>query len=167
MPGKTLTLFRAKVAKKLPPEQIAWEINRDLALHNKQSMFVTCFIGQLNMHNGELIYCNAGHNQPFILSDEKPPEKLGGLHGIPLGSLNEADYGIGKYALRSGNRIFVYADGITEAENASRELYGDERLINFLASQSTNSPADISAAMLNDIESFCSGAEQADDITIR
>ncbi|MEE4256923.1 MAG: SpoIIE family protein phosphatase [Bacteroidales bacterium] len=164
--AKTLTLFRAKVTKRLSPEQIAYEINRDLALHNRQSMFVTCFIGQLNMITGNLNYCNAGHNRPYILSEGKVPRKVPGSHGIPLGSLTEAEYAFGKISLKSGDRIFMYTDGITEAENISRDLYGEDRMAGLLADNSKESPEDISLRMLNDIESFCSGAEQTDDITM-
>jgi len=164
--AKTLTLFRAKVSKRLSPEQIAYEINRDLALHNRQSMFVTCFIGQLNMVTGNMNYCNAGHNRPYVLSEGKAPQEVTGLHGIPLGSLPEAEYGIGKVTLNSGDRIFMYTDGITEAENNSRDLYGEDRMAGILAAHSAESPQDISFKVLDDIQSFCSGAEQTDDITM-
>lgn len=164
--AKTLTLFRAKVTKRLTPEQIAYEINRDLALHNMQSMFVTCFIGQLNIDTGELNYCNAGHNRPYILPEENVPQKLSGSHGIPLGSLAEAEYGFGKVTLKPGDKIFMYTDGITEAENMNRELYGEERMAKLLTAHSKESPRNISLAVLDDIQSFCSGAEQADDITM-
>jgi len=164
--AKTLTLFRAKVSKQLPPEQIAWEINRDLSLHNLQSMFVTCFIGQLSMDTAELIYCNAGHNQPYILSEGKKPQKLSGLHGIPPGSLEETEYGFEKITLNAGDTIFMFTDGISEAEDRNKELYGEDRLEKTLSGNTDLEPKVISGNVLRNLESFTSGAEQADDITM-
>jgi len=164
--AKTLTLFRAKVSKGMAPEQIAWEINRDLDQQNLQSMFVTCFIGRINLGTGELNYCNAGHNHPFILRPEHAPELLPGTHGIPLGSLSGADYRSATFTLIPGDKIFLYTDGISEAENTSKQLYGEERLAKVLAACSEQSLIDISNTLLSDIEAFAAGAEQADDITM-
>lgn len=164
--AKTLTLFRAKVSKGLSPEAIAWEINRDLGQYNAQSMFVTFFIGKLNMSTGELLYTNAGHNLPLLLKPGQKPVLLRGTHGIPLGSMPELDFSFDKTILKSGEKLFLYTDGISEAVNTNNELFGEDRLEILLNEYSGKELREISRLILSDIESFANGAEQADDITM-
>lgn len=164
--ARTLTLFRAKVTKGLSPEQIAWEINRDLSQHNLQSMFVTCFIGLLNLSNGDLKYCNAGHNPPYLIHNDRNPQQLKGANGIPLGSMPGAEYGTGSYQMSRDEMIFMYTDGISEAEDRNKNLYGEKRLEKLLSNNNDLDPKIISESVLHDLDSFASGAEQADDITM-
>jgi len=86
--------------------------------------------------------------------------------GIPLGSLSGADYRSATFTLIPGDKIFLYTDGISEAENTSKQLYGEERLAKVLAACSEHSLINISNTLLSDIEAFAAGAEQADDITM-
>jgi sigma-B regulation protein RsbU (phosphoserine phosphatase) len=164
--AKTLTLFRAKVSKGLPTDLIASEINRDLEENNAQSMFVTFFIGKLNMRTGELHYTNAGHNLPLLLSSGKEPVILPGTHGIPLGSMPGLDYGHDKTIIKQGEKIFLYTDGISEAVNTVDELFGEDRLSNILSDCMGLKPKEISNRIVSEIETFANGAEQADDITM-
>lgn len=164
--AKTLTLFRAKVSKGLSTELIANEINRDLGENNAQSMFVTFFIGKLNLMTGELHYTNAGHNLPLLLGAGKEPVILPGTHGIPLGSMPGLDYGHEKTVLKQGEKIFLYTDGISEAVNTQDKLFGEERLSNILSDCKGLKPKEISERIVSEIETFANGAEQADDITM-
>jgi len=164
--AKTLTLFRAKAGGELAPSEIADEINRDLEQYNTQSMFVTFFIGKLNMNTGELVYTNAGHNLPFLLRPGHTPENLPGTHGIPLGSMPDVQYGHGQMKLKPGEKIVLYTDGISEAVNNDNELYGEDKLSELLSNYGIRSPKEIAEIILSDVKAFASGAEQADDITM-
>ena len=164
--ARTLTLFRAKVSKGLSTESIAREINGDLGQQNVQSMFVTFFIGKLDMNTGELTYSNAGHNLPYMLSPGQKPETVKGTHGIPLGSMPGMDYGHDRIKLKTGDKIFLYTDGISEAVNTQDELFGEDKLSAILSSCDSKGAEDISRLILSEVQSFANGAEQADDITM-
>jgi len=163
--AKTLSLFRAKVGGGLSPAELATEINQELDQYNTQSMFVTFFVGKLNMRTGELNYTNAGHNLPFIISGSKVRE-LEGTHGIPLGSLPGIKYEYGEVVLRPDEKIVLYTDGISEAENTAKELFGEARLKEFLTTHSVCSPKEIADLLLTEIQGFAGEAEQTDDITM-
>jgi sigma-B regulation protein RsbU (phosphoserine phosphatase) len=164
--AKTLTLFRAKVAGGGSPEGIAVEINHELEQYNDQSMFVTFFIGKLNLSSGKLAYTNAGHNYPFLSRRDKDIVPFKGTHGIPLGSLADVTYKEGTFQLKEGDKIILYTDGITEAENEVHDLYGEQRLEDLLNRNATLAPENLSNMIITDVESFAGSAEQFDDITL-
>ena len=164
--AKTLTLFRARVGSGKTTEEIATEINRDLEQYNTQSVFVTFFIGKLNLKSGQLVYTNAGHNLPFLLIPGQPPQTIQGTHGIPLGSMPDVQYGHGIMKLEAGQKIVLYTDGISEAVNMNNELYGEKRLSDILSDCDGRSPEGIANLLLLEIKTFAAGAEQADDITL-
>ena len=164
--AKTLTLFRAKVNAGNGPAQLAEEINHELEMYNAESMFVTFFIGKINMTSGKLVYSNAGHNLPFLLRAAKTPELIPGTHGLPLGSIPGLKYEEGQLTLRKGEKVFLYTDGISEAMNTREDLFGEERMLEVLDQHKTDSTQIISEAMLHTVESFASGTEQSDDITM-
>jgi len=164
--AKTLTLFRAKVGGGLSTEEIAGEINRDLSQYNAQSMFVTFFIGMLDMNSGELTYTNAGHNLPLILKAGQAAKALKGTHGIPLGSMAGVNFSHGKLTMHRGEKIILYTDGITEAVNTDEQLYGEARLEGLVQGYGVRSPEDIAGLILADVKAFAGETEQADDITM-
>jgi len=164
--AKTLTLFRAKVESGRSPSRIASEINNELDKYNDQSMFVTFIIGKLNMKTGELIYTNAGHNPPFIIDSKGGVDEMRGTHGIPLGGMPDVSYNESSRSFLSGDKIVLYTDGITEAENISHELYSEARLASLLKSNSERSPEELGGLILSDVDKFAGVAEQFDDITL-
>lgn len=164
--AKTLILFRAKASLDKSPNTIAEEINHDLERYNSESMFVTFFIGKLNMDTGEMSYCNAGHNPPYLLNTDHKVIDLNAVHGIPLGSLPAQEYGQDTYKFSKGEEIVLYTDGITEAVNNENKLYGETRLMKLITEHNISEPRELIEMIVDDVNLFAEGAEQADDITL-
>lgn len=164
--AKTLTLFRAKVSKLLEPVAIASEINNDLGQNNDQAMFVTCFIGKLNIKTGKLIYTNAGHNPPLITGRGESPEFLNAVSGLPLGSMPDTEYRQELLQIQPEYKIILYTDGITEAENLTKDLFGSKRLEGIVKDYSSRSIQELCSFIATSVNEFTGGAEQSDDITI-
>jgi len=162
--AKALTLFRAKVALDKDPEGIAAEINNDLEMYNAESMFVTFFIGKLDLNNGEMIYANSGHNSPYTINEGV--RILKGNHGLPLGSISDQVYGQDRHQFSKGEKIILFTDGISEATNRSNKLYGEDRLTKLLEEMKDSSPREIGDAIMDSVQTFAEGAEQSDDITL-
>ena len=140
------------------------DANRLLSAENDTYMFVTVFYGVLDLANGVLRWCNAGHNPPYLLRAGGGHEMLHAT-GVPFGIDPAGFYRIGETVLLPGDGLFLYSDGITEADNPQRELYGSERLERALERLRGRGAAEIVSEILADTNRFASGAEQADDIT--
>ena len=131
---------------------------------NDMSMFVTCWIGIVNLSTGELHYTSAGHNPPVIKHDFEY-SYLKGKSSFVLGGKNGTKYENNKIVLNKGDKIFLYTDGITEAHNLKNELYGEHRLLNFFTKEDP-SPNEGIVKLRESIREFADGAEQFDDITM-
>jgi sigma-B regulation protein RsbU (phosphoserine phosphatase) len=140
------------------------DANRLLSSENDACMFVTVFYGVLDLANGLLRWCNAGHNPPYLLRANGGSELLRAT-GVPFGIDAHGLYRIGESVLLPGDALFLYSDGITEADNPLQELYGSERLERVLERMRRRSSTDIVAEILADVRGFAAGAEQSDDIT--
>ena len=165
----TRTLLRAKSMnmKNANPGKIITSMNMDLCTENDASMFVTFFYLILNLKTGDLEYCNAGHNPPFILHANGDIEALSNVHGFPLGVMEADPYQTGKLNIRPGTRIVLYTDGVTEAENMERELFREERLRAVLEKfRDCRSPREITLSIRGAMKEFTLEAEQSDDITM-
>jgi sigma-B regulation protein RsbU (phosphoserine phosphatase) len=160
------TLLKAIALKGMPPEICLDEVNKILYLDNESSMFVTVFAGVLNTFTGEVKYCNAGHNSPYIIKREGNVEQLDNTNGIALGIITEENqFGSKSVMLHPGDGIFLYTDGVTEAADSEYFLFSDDRLENFLKTVSQNSPTDIVNNVIEEVNAYSSGVMQADDIT--
>jgi phosphoserine phosphatase RsbU/P len=140
------------------------DANRLLSSENDACMFVTVFYGVLDLANGVLRWCNAGHNPPYLLRAKSGREMLWAT-GVPFGIDPAGIYRIGESVLTPGDGLFLYSDGITEAVNQEGELYGTSRLERALDRVPGRPAAEVVAAILADTERFTAGAEQSDDIT--
>jgi len=138
--------------------------NRLLATENAACMFVTAFHAVLDLATGALVYCNAGHNPPYLLRAAGGYENLKAT-GIPFGVMDDMPYRVAETVLLSGDALFVFSDGITEAFNLAGEEFGNARLEAALASRRGRSSADLVADVLKATHAFATGAEQSDDIT--
>lgn len=144
-------------------------INRSLCVNNKRSMFVTFFVGKLNLSTGHLDYCNAGHNPPVLMSldgDRPTCCRLESSEGFPLGVLEDSPYPTKSTILRPGDTLFLFTDGVTEAMNSHEEEFGDQRLMAILCNHQASSAADIVSNVRNNVNSHAGGAPQSDDITM-
>ncbi len=165
--AKAITLFRAKAEKNLKVNKIAFEMNNDLSKYNENAMFVTFFIGELDYKHGTIEYCNAGHNPPYIhKGSSERLETMEMAHGLPLGLMPDKDYGMGKISLTDASGLFMFTDGITEAENSKKELFGDDRLKELLLRYPGENSEQLIKILLEEIHSFVGDAEQSDDITL-
>ena len=140
------------------------DANRLLSADNEACMFVTVFCGVLDLANGVLRWCNAGHNPPYLLRANGGREMLRAT-GVPFGIDPAGYHRIGESVLMPGDGLFLYSDGITEAFNPRGELYGSERLERALDQVKGRRAGEIVAAILADTERFAAGGEQSDDIT--
>jgi sigma-B regulation protein RsbU (phosphoserine phosphatase) len=129
-------------------------------------MFVTFFLGMLDLKNGELTYTNAGHNPPVILKKDGETAFFEKTKGIPAGLFEEAVYEESVIKLSHGDKIFLYTDGVTEAENMDHQLFGDHNLINVLRLNAPLSPRDLIRQVEEALSGHVNGYTQSDDITM-
>jgi serine phosphatase RsbU (regulator of sigma subunit) len=162
----TKTLIKAKTSKGMYPDEILSCVNKELCVDNDASMFVTIFCGILNTRTGEILYCNGGHNPPYIFTKSRGVEILGSKTGMALGVYEEAKHTTRTVTLAPGDSIFLYTDGVTEAMDINGNFYTDERLKKFLENQKIIDIEERLRTTLNDLKIFASGAPQADDITL-
>jgi sigma-B regulation protein RsbU (phosphoserine phosphatase) len=128
-------------------------------------MFVTLFFGILNPATGELAYCNAGHNPPYRIYDGV----LSGLEegkGIILGVRPQATYQTGTATLRSGETLYLFSDGVTEAHDTAGALFSEERLETHLRTTAGRCSDEIVEAISRALETFVGTAPPSDDITM-
>lgn len=139
--------------------------NYELCDGNDAGMFVTAWMGFLNLRTGELKYANAGHNRPLIKRKNGEYEYLKGPAGFVLAGMEGIVYKEQATTLEPGDEIFLYTDGVVEATNVNKELYGDDRLKECINSHLGESSEDICNHIKSDVDEFYKGADQFDDIT--
>lgn len=162
----TCRLFRTIASHIDTPEGIVTSLNDALSESNDSYMFCTAFVGILDLNSGELKYCNAGHNPPIILLPNGDVAPLKVTPNLALGIWADFKFKGESYQMQRGSTLFMYTDGITEAEDINKDLYGEERLIELMKNFTSQSPRLITENVLNDIALHTKGAEQSDDITI-
>ena len=165
----TRTLLRAKSMnmKNATPGRIVTSMNIDLCTENDAAMFVTFFYLILDLKTGELSYCNAGHNPPFVFDNNGNTTALDTTHGFPLGVMEADAYQTGTIKIQPGTRIILYTDGVTEAENKDRELFGEKRLLAaFQPLKASQDPKEITLGVKSAVKGFTLEAEQSDDLTM-
>ena len=160
------TLIKAIALKGVPPDNCLDDVNKILNLDNESSMFVTVFAGVLNTFTGEVKYCNAGHNPPYLIKKDGGVEELESTNSIALAITAEENLFSSKsIMLHPGDAIFLYTDGVTEATDSENILFSDDRLHNFLKTVSESSPTDIVNNVIEQVNAYSSDVMQADDIT--
>jgi serine phosphatase RsbU (regulator of sigma subunit) len=150
------------------PEQPAKALhaaNKRILSDSRSSMFVTVFYGILDPARGTLRYCNAGHNPPYLFHDDAEPLPLRNT-GIPLGVEYDAAWTIQTVALEPGDRLMLYTDGITEAQNGNAELFEVERLLDAVQNCRERTAEGVQAAILAAVDRFVGDAPQFDDMTL-
>lgn len=139
--------------------------NNALCEGNEAQMFLTLWVGVLDLKSQELTFVSAGHNPPVLLRDGKP-DFLKVKSNFVLGGMEDIPYNEHKVSLLPGDVVLLYTDGVTEAEDKSHMLFGDDRLLACLAEQSDRSPDGIIANVKSAIEGFIDGNSQFDDMTM-
>ena len=158
----TRSLFRSLSNREKSPATIVTQMNDSMSDMNESNMFVTLFIGVLDMKTGHLDYCNAGHNAPVLFTDHISMLEV--EPNLPLGIIQDFQYKEQSVQLKNDDALFLYTDGVTEAENIHHELFGEERMEAVLHTR--RSAQEHLEAMRNAIAAFVGEAPQSDDITL-
>lgn len=159
-------MFRTVASVGRTPSTIMSMLNRVLAENNDSYMFVTAFVGILDLESGMLQYANAGHNPPIIYGGNAQPYYLTTEQNIALGIIDDFAYSEGECRIERGSHLLIYTDGVTEATNVDGALYGEERLQELLSECTAMSPNEVVDTIVMELQAFSRGAEQSDDITI-
>jgi len=162
----TNTLIKTKAIKGLTPAEVLNRVNDDLSIDNPSVMFVTLFLGILNVRTGEVHYSNGGHNPPFLINLEGVVSPLETTNGMALGVVEGFSYESKKMGLKRGETIFLYTDGVTEAMNRIEEMFSEARLRGELAQMKEKPVEEMISGIMEKIRGFSQGVPQTDDITM-
>ena len=162
--SRAITLLNNYSKLGYSPAKMLFEFNNNLAAHNPNMMFITAFVAVYDPKTGELTYSNAGHNYPYIISDKLTA--LNTENGIIAGSFEDVEFPEYTVKMKPGDCLFMYTDGLTEAENKSGELFGEARLEEVLLKNKACGAESLLNAVTAEINGFARGAEQSDDITM-
>jgi sigma-B regulation protein RsbU (phosphoserine phosphatase) len=157
--------LHSQLKNNLSPKEIVANSNQLIYQNTDPTKFITLYYGVLDIHKEQIIYSNAGHDQPIVISQESNILKLR-EGGLPLGILTDQQYENSEINFKSGKMLIIYSDGITEAMNKDQEEFGLERLINKLKNLRDLNAADIINSVINDIRSFVGEIPQMDDMTM-
>ena len=141
-------------------------IDRELSRDNPHAMFITMLLALVDTRTGNMEWCNAGHNPPYIVSADGTVTPLGGECGIPVGIDPKFFRDPESTQLPPGASLFLYTDGVTEAMNAQKDLYGNERLEAALRECANQGPREVIEKILLSVREFAAGAVVSDDITL-
>jgi sigma-B regulation protein RsbU (phosphoserine phosphatase) len=160
----TKTMIKSQAADDPSPASIITRVNDDLSADNPASMFVTLFIAIVNTRSGDFRFTNAGHNPPYILRGDEL-ECLDQRHGPIIGAVEGVAFREDGAALNRADTLLIFTDGVTEAMSPADELYSEARL-EALLTKTKDTPEALTDRIIDDVENYAAGAEQADDITI-
>lgn len=160
------TLIKNQALTGQSPKDILMTVNNQLCENNKAEMFVTVWLGILDIRTGLMTAANAGHEYPVICKEGGEYELFKDKHGFVLAGMEDSRYREYEVQLDKGDTLFVYTDGVPEATDSRKELYGTERLLNALNRNLTASCEETVEKVREDIDRFVGEAEQFDDITM-
>lgn len=163
----TRSLFRSISLHVSEPHVIVKALNAAVADGNETFMFVTFFLGVLDLHTGILQYCNAGHNSPLLLG--KDVRTLECDSNVPIGVAEDWVFSLQETQMESQDTIFLYTDGLNEAEDSMHAQFGEGRILRVAESEivkGTVEPAPIVSQMEEAVHRFVDEAEQSDDLTM-
>ena len=159
------TKFRDFSAHEDNPSSIMQNINVGCCQNNQTNMFATLFIGVLNLSTGQLHYCNAGHDAPFVLS-KACTTAISVVPNLPVGVFDNFTYSMQETQIAPESTLFLYTDGLTEAMNEHHEQFGLERVEAVLAACTDLKPKELIGRVTETVHFFVKGAEQSDDLTM-
>jgi sigma-B regulation protein RsbU (phosphoserine phosphatase) len=160
------TILKDLAESGIPVNEIFTKANEKLCENNDSGMFVTAWMGILNLKTGNLQFANAGHNPPLIKHAGGSFEYLKCRAGFVLAGMEGVRYRIGETTLSAGDRLFLYTDGVTEATNTENNLYGEERLLEYMNQNRAVEAAALLPSLKANIDQFVGEAPQFDDITM-
>ncbi len=162
----TKTLIHSWAQDDHSTASILTHVNETLSQDNKTCMFVTLFVGILEVSTGEVTYTNAGHNPPYLRRAKGNLERVDQPHGPVVGAMEGMAYGESKLQMEKNDLFFLYTDGVTEAMDHNDELFTEERLTKILGKNSAFPAEDTVVEILSEVNKFEAQAVQSDDITV-
>jgi serine phosphatase RsbU (regulator of sigma subunit) len=160
-------LFRTMATQGLMPAEICTHMNNELSGDdNVNGMFVTMFLGMLDLNSGHLYYCNAGHNPPVIGGGENQGEFLEMIANAPIGLFTGLDYEGEEIESVKGRALFIYTDGLNEAEDSEQNQFGDEKLLKILRDTHFDTARQVVETLYAEVQTHRNGAEPNDDLTM-
>ena len=159
------SLFRTLSARDDRPDSIVQALNTAISENNPDIMFITMFLGVMDLSTGKISYCNAGHNPPILIKDGRA-EFLNTEPSLLLGVETSAKYTAYEMALAPGDTLLLYTDGLTEAENEQKELFGEARALDAAAAVGAMEAQEQLAKLHKAMQQFVDNAEQSDDLTL-
>lgn len=160
------TIIKDLAESGIPVNEIFTKANEKLCENNESGMFVTVWMGVLDLESGNLKYASAGHNPPLVFRKNGEIGYLRTRAGFVLGGMEGLNYRINEITLNPGDRIFLYTDGVPEATDTEEKLYGEDRLIAFMNQNRGLDAVELLTALKADIDLFVGEAPQFDDITM-
>ena len=148
------------------PAQILAETNAAICANNREEMFVTVWLGILEISTGKLTAANAGHEYPVLRQPGGVFELVKDKHGFVIGGMDGVRYKEYELQLEPGARLFLYTDGVPEATNAAEELFGTDRMLEALNQNTNAAPTEVLKAVRSAVDAFVEDAEQFDDLTM-
>lgn len=158
------SLFRTTSSRLDSPDQIMTQMNDAMSEMNESSMFITLFIGVLDLKTGQLSYSNAGHCPPVLINQGITTLALDA--NIPVGVMPNWQFTLQQTTITPNTLIFLYTDGLTEAENAVHGQFGEQRMNDVLQACASASPRQLVEQMNTTVQHFVDGAQQSDDLTM-
>ena len=156
-------MFRTLGSEHMKPADIATRMNNALTENNEQGMFVTMFMGLINLKTGRMDYCNAGHNPPVM---GYPPKFMEVESNAPIGLWPGLEFVGETIENIKGVPLFLYSDGLNEAENKEQVQFGDDRIIEILSDKSLDNAKKVVLKLMAEVEQHRNGAEPNDDLTM-
>ena len=160
------TIIKDLAESGMAVNEIFTKANQKLCENNESGMFVTAWMGILDVNSGKLTFANAGHNPPLLKRADGSFEYLKTRAGFVLAGMEGVRYRVNEITLNAGDRIFLYTDGVTEATNENNELYGEDRLLSFMNKSLELDQTKLLPKLKKDIDKFVGKAPQFDDITM-
>ena len=164
---ETRSLFRAYAADEDRPDRIVLKMNKNLNEQNESLMFVTLFVGILDLTTGELRYCNAGHETPLVINKELSQLPFDGVS--PVGLIPTPPYVMQTVHIEPHTTILIYTDGLDEAMTADKEKFGHERVFNEVSraiQDGQTGPKELIERLKLAVRNYVGDAEQSDDLTM-
>lgn len=167
---RSKSMLKNSASTGLSITEVFHKVNSKLAANNDTNTFITCWMAIINIKTGEMQYVNGGHNAPLLRHADGLYEYLEDpMPGLPLAVIEDFPYQIHTTTLLPGDSLFLYTDGVTEAETVAKTQYGEDRLrntLNQLPVKDIIDPALTCKSIMKSVHEFADGAEQSDDITM-
>lgn len=148
------------------PGAVLRAVNNQICENNREEMFVTVWLGILDLRNGKLVSANAGHEYPVLKTPEGDFELIRGKHSFVIGGMEGMKFRESEMTLEPGSKLFLYTDGVPEAENQNEEQYGYERFLKALNSKKDGTPEELLDVVRGSVKAFVQDHVQFDDLTM-